>query len=71
MTGQSGRKQKREVSFNEDVDIINPEDVDPTVGRFRNLVKTTIVPSAGHLGAKRLKLSTGEDSTIHFDIIYL
>ncbi|XP_077283866.1 nuclear inhibitor of protein phosphatase 1 [Arctopsyche grandis] len=61
VTGQSGRKQKREVSFNEDVDIINPEDVDPTVGRFRNLVKTTIVPSAGHLGSKRLKLSTGED----------
>ena len=37
-------KQKRKcVSFNEEEDIINPEDIDPSIGRFRNLVQTTIV----------------------------
>ena len=35
--------KKKEVSFNEEEDIINPEDVDPSIGRFRNMVQTTIV----------------------------
>lgn len=38
-------KRKR-VSFNEEEVIINPEDVDPNVGRFRNLVQTSIIPVA-------------------------
>ena len=38
------RSQKRSVSFNEDEEVINPEDVDPSVGRFRNLVSTTVIP---------------------------
>lgn len=43
----SGRKRKRRgVSFNEDEEIINPEDVDPSVGKFRNLVQSTVVPTA-------------------------
>lgn len=25
--------------------IINPEDVDPNVGRFRNLVSTVVIPA--------------------------
>lgn len=36
-------KRKRHVTFNEEEIIINPEDVDPSVGRFRNLVQTTVV----------------------------
>lgn len=35
--------KRKSVSFNEEEDVINPEDVDPTVGRFRNLVSSTIV----------------------------
>lgn len=50
----SNRKRKRRgVSFNEDEEIINPEDVDPSVGKFRNLIQSTVVPSA----QKRQKLN--------------
>lgn len=35
----------RGVTFNEEEIIINPEDVDPSVGRFRNLIQTTVIPS--------------------------
>lgn len=39
------RKQKNlSVRFNEEEDIINPEDVDPSIGRFRNLVHTAVIP---------------------------
>ncbi|XP_028836489.1 protein phosphatase 1, regulatory subunit 8b isoform X1 [Denticeps clupeoides] len=37
------RKSSR-VSFNEEDEVINPEDVDPSVGRFRNMVQTAVVP---------------------------
>ncbi|XP_051892262.1 protein phosphatase 1, regulatory subunit 8a [Pristis pectinata] len=40
-------KRKRKsyrVSFSDDEEIINPEDVDPSVGRFRNMVQTAVVP---------------------------
>ncbi|XP_072391835.1 nuclear inhibitor of protein phosphatase 1 isoform X1 [Diabrotica undecimpunctata] len=48
------RKRKRQsVSFNEDDEIINPEDIDPSIGRFRNLVQTTVVPTS----SKRLKIA--------------
>lgn len=47
------RKRKRNcVSFNEDEEIINPEDIDPSIGRFRNLVQTTVIPASN----KRQKL---------------
>lgn len=50
----SNRKRKRHcVSFNEDEEIINPEDIDPSVGRFRNLIQTTIVPTS----SKRAKIA--------------
>ncbi|CAG0919882.1 unnamed protein product [Notodromas monacha] len=32
------------VTFNEEEQVINPEDVDPSIGRFRNLVQSTVVP---------------------------
>lgn len=42
------RKRKyrpHSVSFSDSEEIINPEDVDPSVGKFRNMVRTTILPS--------------------------
>ncbi|XP_072016062.1 nuclear inhibitor of protein phosphatase 1-like [Amphiura filiformis] len=44
---EASRPRKRKhirVSFHEDDEIINPEDIDPSVGRFRNLVQTSVVP---------------------------
>ena len=42
----SKRKLKRiHITFNEDEQVINPEDIDPSVGRFRNLIQTTVIPS--------------------------
>lgn len=49
----ANRKRKRQgVSFNEDEEIINPEDIDPSIGRFRNLIQTTVIPTT----TKRQKL---------------
>lgn len=40
------KKRKRmSIHFADGDDIINPEDVDPTVGRFRNLVQETFIPN--------------------------
>lgn len=51
---RASRKRKRHcVSFNEDEEVINPEDIDPSIGRFRNLIQTTIVPTS----AKRAKIA--------------
>ena len=33
-----------QITFNEDEEVINPEDIDPSVGRFRNMIETTIIP---------------------------
>lgn len=42
----SKRKLKRvHITFNEEEQVINPEDIDPSVGRFRNLIHTTVIPS--------------------------
>jgi nuclear inhibitor of protein phosphatase 1 len=45
ISNAAARKRKRHpsVSFNEGEEIINPEDVDPDVGKFRNMVQSTIV----------------------------
>jgi len=37
------KKKKKIVSFCEEEDVINPEDVDPSVGRFRNMIQTTLI----------------------------
>lgn len=45
---EGSRKRKKHphsLTFAEEEEIINPEDVDPTIGRFRNMVQTTIIPS--------------------------
>jgi len=38
------KRRKIRITFNEEEDVINPEDIDPTVGRFRNMVTTTVIP---------------------------
>lgn len=47
------KRKKKGITFNEDEEVINPEDVDPSVGRFRNLIQTTVVPS------KRMRMEGG------------
>lgn len=47
------RKSRKNVSFNEEEEVINPEDVDPSVGRFRNLVQSAVVPG------KKMRLESG------------
>ena len=37
------KRRKKTVSFYEDEIIINPEDIDPSIGRFRNMVQTTVI----------------------------
>ncbi|KAF2363699.1 Forkhead-associated (FHA) domain [Trinorchestia longiramus] len=39
------KRHKFNISFKDDEDIINPEDIDPSIGRFRNLLQTTVVPN--------------------------
>ncbi|GIY48191.1 nuclear inhibitor of protein phosphatase 1 [Caerostris darwini] len=42
----SNRKRKSmSVRFSTEEEIINPEDIDPSVGRFRNLVQSAIIPN--------------------------
>ena len=38
-----GKRKRRSITFNDEEEVINPEDVDPSVGRFRNLVQTSMV----------------------------
>ena len=40
------KRKRKGVHFNEDEIVINPEDVDPNIGRFRNLIQSTVVPVA-------------------------
>ncbi|MFH4975547.1 hypothetical protein AB6A40_002256 [Gnathostoma spinigerum] len=39
------KRQRGNVAFLEEETIINPEDIDPSIGRFRNLVQTAIISS--------------------------
>nr|CAG4636221.1 EOG090X07CE [Eubosmina coregoni]SVE69839.1 EOG090X07CE [Eubosmina coregoni] len=52
-----GKRKKRSITFNEEEEVINPEDVDPSVGRFRNLVHTSLI-----IPTKRVKMSEGAHS---------
>jgi len=38
------KRRASQVRFCDEEDIINPEDIDPSIGRFRNLVQTTVIP---------------------------
>ncbi|KXJ21219.1 nuclear inhibitor of protein phosphatase 1 [Exaiptasia diaphana] len=37
------RKSSNNVSFKDSEEIINPEDVDPSIGKFRNMIHTSVV----------------------------
>ncbi|CAG9855566.1 unnamed protein product [Phyllotreta striolata] len=50
---RSRKRKRHNVSFNEDEEVINPEDIDPSIGRFRNLIQTTVVPTS----SKRAKIA--------------
>ncbi|CAL1278267.1 unnamed protein product [Larinioides sclopetarius] len=39
------KRKSASVRFSTEEEIINPEDIDPTVGRFRNLVQSAIIPN--------------------------
>ncbi|CAH1393041.1 unnamed protein product [Nezara viridula] len=39
------KRRRRSVTFSEEEEVINPEDVDPSVGRFRDMVHTTVIPT--------------------------
>ncbi|CAL8097110.1 unnamed protein product [Calicophoron daubneyi] len=49
------KRSLNSVHFSDADEIINPEDVDPSIGRFRNLVQETFIPNKrakeGHEGA--------------------
>lgn len=47
------KRKRKMVTFNEEEIIINPEDIDPSVGRFRNLIQSVIVQP---MTTKRQKL---------------
>lgn len=60
-------KKRGNVVFLKDEEIINPEDVDPSIGRFRNLIKSAVVggkrkaSDQGNSKAKRNILLPGKD----------
>jgi len=44
ITDEPKRPRKIRITFKDEEDVINPEDVDPTIGRFRNMIQTTVIP---------------------------
>ena len=38
-------RKRKAVSFNNEEDVINPEDVDSSIGKFRNSCSVTIIPT--------------------------
>ena len=42
---QKRKIRRAHITFNEEEEVINPEDIDPSVGRFRNLIQTTVIPT--------------------------
>lgn len=47
------RKMRKGVSFNEEEEVINPEDLDPSVGKFQNLIQSSVIPG------KKMRMETG------------
>ncbi|KAL1115181.1 hypothetical protein AAG570_007212 [Ranatra chinensis] len=43
--GVASRRKRRGVTFSEEEEVINPEDVDPSIGKFRNMVHSTVIPA--------------------------
>ena len=40
------KRRKILVTFNEEEDVINPEDIDPSIGKFRNMIQSSIIPKS-------------------------
>ena len=40
------KRRKIHITFNDEEDVINPWDVGPSIGRFTNLVQSTVIPKA-------------------------
>ena len=61
---EEGRKKPRKprLTFNEEEMIINPEDVDPSIGRFRNMIESTVIPKKRP--RNELGLSNSSDSEL-------
>ncbi|THD29089.1 Nuclear inhibitor of protein phosphatase [Fasciola hepatica] len=49
--GERRKRKLHSVHFSDADEVINPEDVDPSVGRFRNLVQETFIPNKRAKGA--------------------
>lgn len=62
----ASRKKPRKVrlTFNEEEMVINPEDVDPSIGRFRNMIESTIIPkkrARNDMGLMSNDMANGSD----------
>lgn len=44
MKGPNRKRKSLGVKFKEEEDVINPEDIDPSIGKFRNLIQTSVIP---------------------------
>lgn len=52
------KNKRKRVHFNEDEIIINPEDIDDSIGKFRNLVHSTVVVGS----TKRMRMEGSSNS---------
>lgn len=59
------KRRKIHITFNEEEDVINPEDVDPSIGRFRNMVQSTVIPKASKQQSQGFGLSQTSPDTSH------
>ncbi|XP_032817805.1 nuclear inhibitor of protein phosphatase 1 isoform X3 [Petromyzon marinus] len=57
------RRRSFHVSFSEDEEVINPEDIDPSVGRFRNMIQTAVVPLKRKQDGPGTPTSPGDSSS--------
>lgn len=60
------KRKRRSIQFNEDEIIINPEDVDPSVGRFRNLINSTVIPTKRFKMENSIGIPTTSESSKHY-----
>lgn len=44
-TNKARKRPLQNVHFSDADEVINPEDVDPSIGRFRNLIQETFIPN--------------------------
>lgn len=56
--GPEKKNKRKSVTFNNEEDVINPEDVDPSIGKFRNVCQITIIPSKVRIKVKKNFMTT-------------